>query len=67
MSWRAGARLFRDMWPLLQVHLPESEFRQMFQRDLLEFFAECDMDPTDLRRFHPELDQLLDELGVSEG
>jgi hypothetical protein len=67
MSWRAGARLFRDLWPLIQVHVPEKEFRGEFVRDLIDFFQKCDMDGTDLRRVHPEIDRALDELGVNEG
>jgi len=67
MSWRAGARLFRDMWPLIQAHVPEDDFRAEFVRDLLRFFMECDMDGTDLRRVHPEIEKVLDELGVGDG
>lgn len=67
MSWRAGARLFREMWPLIQVHVPEDAFRAEFVRDLLNFFQKCDMDGTDLRRVHPEIDKALDELGAGEG
>ncbi len=67
MAWRAGARLFRDMWPLIQAHVPEGNFRYELVRDLLKFFMECDMEGTDLRRFHPEIDPALDELGVGQG
>jgi hypothetical protein len=67
MSWRAGARLFRDIWPLIQVHVPDEELRAEFARDLIDFFQQCDMDGTDLRRLHPEIDKALDELGVNEG
>ena len=67
MSWRAGATLFREMWPLIQRHIPEDGFRAEFVRDLLDVLQGCDMDGTDLRRFHPEIDKALDELGVDEG
>jgi hypothetical protein len=67
MSWRAGAKLFREIWPLIERHIPEEDFRADFTRDLLSFFMDCDMDGADLRRFHPEIDKLLDELDVSEG
>jgi hypothetical protein len=67
MSWRAGARLFRDNWPLIERHVPEDDFRGEFVRDLLDFFQRCDMDGTDLRRVHPEIDKALDELGVGDG
>jgi hypothetical protein len=66
MSWRAGARRFREIWPLIQRRVPEHEFRAEFVRDLLDFFRQCDMDGTDLRRFHREIDKALDELGVGE-
>jgi hypothetical protein len=67
MSWRAGAKLFRDMWPLIQHHIPEDDFRAEFVRDLINFFQDCDMDGADLRRFHPEIERALDQLGVNEG
>ncbi len=67
MSWRAGAKLFREMWPLIQVNVPETDFRAALVKDLLTFFMDCDMDGTDVRRLHPEIDKALDELGVGEG
>jgi hypothetical protein len=67
VSWRTGAKLFREMWPLIQARIPEDDFRAEFMRDLIKFFMDCDMDGTDLRRVHPEIDTALDELGVDEG
>ena len=67
MSWRAGASLFREIWPLIQRQVPDDHFRAEFVRDLLDFFQKCGMDGTDLRRVHPEIDKALDELGVDEG
>ncbi len=67
MSWRAGEKLFREMWPLIQRHVPEDGFRAEFVRDLIDFFQSCDMDGTGLRRLHPEIDKALAELGVGEG
>ena len=67
MSWRAGAKLFREMWPLIQRHIPETDFRAEFVKDLLGLFMDCDMDGTDLRRVDPEIDKALDELDVGEG
>jgi hypothetical protein len=55
------------MWPLIQAHVPEDDFRVEFVRDLLRFFMDCDMEGTDLRHFHPEIDKALDELGVGDG
>ena len=67
MSWRAGAQLFRETWPLIQEHVPEDEFRADFVRDLIDLFQNCDINGTDLRRLHSEIDKALDELGVGEG
>ena len=67
MSWRSGAQLFREMWPLIQRHIPEPDVRYEFVRDLIDFFERCDMDGSDLRRIHPEIDRALDELGAGEG
>ena len=64
MSWRSGAKLFREMWPLIQRHVSEDEFRVEFVRDLIEFFRACDMDGSDLRRLDPEIDRVLDSLNV---
>jgi hypothetical protein len=55
------------MWPLIQRHVPDAEWRAEFIRDLIDYFQDCDMDATDLRRIHPEIDKALDELGVGEG
>jgi hypothetical protein len=67
VAWRAGAKLFRAIWPLIQAHIPEDDFRAEFVRDLLRFFMDCDREGTDLRRFHPEIDRALNELGVGDG
>ena len=67
MSWRAGAKLFREAWPSIQSSIPESEVRHDFVRDFLDLLAKYDVDPTDLRRLHPEVDKLLDERGTSLG
>jgi len=39
VAWRAGARLLREMWPLIQAYVPEDEFRAEFVRGLLRFFV----------------------------
>jgi hypothetical protein len=67
MSWRAGAKLFRDIWPLIQVNIPEETFRHEFVRDLVRLFMDADMDGTDIRRIHSEIEDVLNELGVGEG
>lgn len=67
MSWRDGTKLFCEIWPSIKKHIPEEDFRKEFTRDLIKFFSDCDMDPTDLRRLDPEIKRILDELDVNEG
>ena len=40
MSWRSGSKLFREVWPLLQTHLPRRAERQEFLQDLLKLMLE---------------------------
>jgi len=67
MSWRAGATLFKDIWPFVQTRISEEKFRAEFTKGLLELFMECDVDGTELRHVDAEVDKALDELGVDEG
>jgi hypothetical protein len=67
MSWRAGADLFLEIFPIIQRHIRDRKFRAEFVRDLIDFFQGCDMDGTDLRRVHPEIEKAINELGVNEG
>ncbi len=67
MGWRGGTELFREMWPLVQSHVKDDDFRAEFLKDLLALFMDCDMDGVDLRRIHPEIDRALDKLDVGEG
>jgi hypothetical protein len=66
MSWRQGATLFREMWPLIEKHIPEREYRFEFVMELLEYFMDCDMDGNDLLGFHPEIDEVLDAIWKNE-
>jgi hypothetical protein len=52
---------------MIQTHVPDSEFRADFVRDLINFFMECDMDGTELRHVHPEIDKALDDLEEVRG
>ena len=54
--------MFREMWPLIQKYVPEDDFRADFVRDLLSLLLDCDMEGADLRCFHPEIDEALDDL-----
>ena len=59
MAWRAGAKLFREIWPLILKYEPEGNFRREFTTDLLDLFLGCDVDPSDLQGLHPQVDQAL--------
>lgn len=65
MSWRTGAKLFCEMWPLLQSHLPKRAERQEFLQDLLGLMLKWDLDATDVADLHPEVRSALKSLGVS--
>ena len=60
MSWRAGARLFREIWPLIEAHEPPGEFREEFLLGLLDLFLGSDVDSNDLIGLHPEVDHALE-------
>ena len=59
MAWRAGARLFREIWPLIQAHVPEDEFRAEFVRDLLLLYHEKVTKPLP----KPYLNQIIAVMG----
>lgn len=65
MSWRAGAQLFGEIWPLLQVRIPERRLRKEFLRQLLALFLEWDVDPENLADLHAEVREGLTALGVA--
>jgi hypothetical protein len=67
MAWCTGADLFREMWPLIIARIKDDDFRQEFVEDLLAYFLECDVDPTDLAGLHPEVDRALDRLAEDGG
>lgn len=55
MSWRSGSNLFIEMWPLIQKHIPEREYRIEFTANLLKVFTRDDMDPWDVEDVHPDI------------
>jgi hypothetical protein len=67
MAWRAGADLFREMWPLIAARVKDDDFRQEFVEGLLVYFVGCDVDPTDLAGLHPEVDRALERLAADDG
>jgi hypothetical protein len=63
MSWRVGAELFCEIWPIIDEKVTPGEFRNEFVRDLVDYFLQCDMDPTDVAGIHPDIDKALRSLG----
>lgn len=64
MSWRKGSDLFLEMWPLLQEHIPERQYRIEFTGKLLELFLHDDMDPYDVEDVHPDIRAAMRSRGI---
>lgn len=66
MSWRSGAALFTELWPLVKEHIPQGNIRKEFTVDLLNIFERWDVDRANLRGVDPELDVALAVEGHDE-
>jgi hypothetical protein len=64
MSWRTGSRLFIEMWPLVQSHIPNREERIDFLGDLLQAFMKGDMDTYDVEDVHSDIRAAMRNIGV---
>lgn len=64
MSWRAGSKLFAEMWPLIQSNIHDREHRIDFTRNLLELMVKDDMDPYDIEDVHPEVRAAMRAAGI---
>ena len=67
MAWRTGAELFCEMWPLIAARVKPDEVRAEFVEELLSFFVEWDVDPSDLEGLDPEVDRALARLAELRG
>ncbi len=65
MSWRAGSKLFAEMWPLIQANIHDSEHRIDFTRDLLKIMVKDDMDPYDVEDIHQDVRAAMRSAGIS--
>lgn len=65
MSWRAGSKLFVEMWPLIQANIHNSEHRIAFTSDLLKLMAKDDMDPYDVEDIHPDIRAAMRHAGIT--
>ncbi|MDY3563570.1 hypothetical protein R5W23_005184 [Gemmata sp. JC673] len=64
MSWRAGAELFADVWPLIQARVRNKRQRQEVTAGLLRLLVEHDVDPSDVADIHPEVRAALAAIGA---
>lgn len=67
MSWRTGAELFAEMWPLIQAKVKPGAMRKDFVRDILAVFLDWDVDPFDIEDLHPEVARALQYLAKDSG
>ncbi len=64
MSWRAGSKLFTEMWPLIQTNIPHREHRIEFAAYILKQMVRDDMDPVDVEDIHPEVREAMCQAGI---
>ncbi len=64
MSWRAGSKLFTEMWPLIQAGIVDRGHRIDFTARLLQILIDDDMDPYDVEDVHPDVRAALRKIGV---
>ena len=64
MSWRAGSRLFIEIWPAIQTNIPDQQHRIEFTAKLLTLFADDDMDPFDVEDIHPDIRAAMRHAGI---
>jgi hypothetical protein len=64
MSWRRGSKLFSEIWPLIQVNIPDREHRIEFTARLLRLFEDDDMDTYDVEDLHPDVRAAMRQAGI---
>lgn len=64
MSWRAGSKLFIEMWPLIQANITDTEQRVEFTGELLKLFVEQDMDTWDVEDVDPDIRAAMRQVGM---
>jgi hypothetical protein len=65
MSWRAGSKLFIEIWPAIQLHIPDQPERIQFTAELLKVFAKEDMDPWAVEDIHPDIRAAMRLAGIN--
>lgn len=64
MSWRAGSKLFIEMWPLIQAGITDRGHRVDFTARLLQILVDDDMDPYEVEDVHADVRAALRKIGV---
>ena len=64
MAWTAGSKLFAEMWPLLQTHIPVRAHRIDFTARLLQLLIDDQMDPYAVEDVHADVRSAMRKLGL---
>lgn len=64
MSWRAGSKLFIEVWPAIQANIPDRGHRIAFTGRLLQLLADGDMDSWDVEDVHPDVRAAMRQAGI---
>ncbi len=59
MSWRTGANLIVEIWPIVKKHIQREEDLEYFSKGLLKLFISNDIDTDDIKGLDPLLDKLI--------
>jgi len=64
VSWRAGSKLFIEMWPLIQANISDRQDRIEFTSRLLSLFVDNDMDPFEVEDVHADVRAAMRHAGL---
>jgi hypothetical protein len=64
MSWRAGSKLFVEMWPLILTNIPDHRHRVDFTARLLQLLIDDDMDPYGVEDVHADVRSAMRKIGL---
>ena len=63
MSWRTGATLFSEIWPLIKTRIEDREERIEFTSALIRVFVAEDMDTWPIEDIDPDIRSAIVEAG----
>jgi hypothetical protein len=65
MSWRAGSKLFVEIWPQIEANIHDREHRIDFTSKLLTLMVQEDMDQYDIEDIHPDVRAAMRAAGIA--